>query len=56
MFSEVEQEMHKEEGYDEKIIIQDWVNNPSPIMIISLEQENLGVILDLNTTCATFLG
>lgn len=48
--------MKNEEGFGNKIVIEDWANNCNPIVIVSAEEENFGSIIDLNTTCATILG
>jgi hypothetical protein len=56
LYSEIYGNIKKEDGFDKKIIIEDWGNNCNPIMLVSIEEENFGIISDLNTTCATVFG
>jgi len=40
----------------EKLVVHDWNNSSSGTLLVSLEEATFGKILDLNTSCASFLG
>ena len=56
LFDEIFEYIDEEKHLKERIIIEDWANNSSPVLIISTEEDNQETIIDLNTTCATIFG
>lgn len=49
-------DIHEEYHLKDKILIENWANNPEPIMLISTDDLNYGDIIDINSTCALLFG
>jgi hypothetical protein len=56
MFNAILEGIKTEYGLREKIVLKDWTNTSHAIMVVSIEEDNYGNIIDINSSCAMLLG
>ena len=56
MYNEIYQAVKEDYDLDKKIVLQDWANSSSAIMLVSIDETNHGVIIDTNSSCASLFG
>jgi PAS domain S-box-containing protein len=56
MYNEIYQTVKEEYNLEKKIVLQDWANSSSAIMLVSIDELNHGTIIDINSSCASLFG
>ena len=56
MYNTIYKEVRERYALEEKIVLQDWANTSSAILLVSIEDTNFGSIIDVNSTCAAYFG
>jgi hypothetical protein len=56
MYNKLYDEIKKKFRLDEKIVLQDWSNSSLSTLLVSIESQNYGTMIDLNSTCASMFG
>jgi hypothetical protein len=56
MYNEIYQSVKEEYSLEKKIVLQDWANSSSAIMLVSIDEVNHGSIIDINSSCASLFG
>lgn len=56
LYDQIYENLKRTKNLEDKIVIEDWNNSADPILIVSVEEDRFGTMIDLNTTCATLLG
>lgn len=56
MFNTILESVKKSFNLESKIVLQDWANTSQAIIVISIEENNYGSIIDINSSCALLFG
>ena len=56
LFNEISDRVKARFDLNRKIVLQDWANSTLATILISAEETNFGIIIDLNSTFASIMG